>query len=739
MTPIRVVAYQDGRLLGQYLLEPGEYTLGKAEDCSIVLRTDAVSSYHATLIVAPEGLAVEDLGSAEGTFLDGQPVVSGRAPFAASQVLQLGGVVLQIPQEMAAEPLDQFARKVGGGRFTLLKEIGRGGMGVVWLAHDRDLDSEVAVKLIPEDVAASRDALAAMREEVLKNWRLTHPHIIRIHDFLCAPGEVPIISMEYIEGQNLAEMKERSAGQYILWEHLEPMVQQICSALDYAHQHGIAHLDLKPSNLILDSTGRLRLADFGIAAILNSARVSQGGGTLLYMSPQQMQGLPPSTLDDIYSLGATLYELLTGQAPFYLGDIVEEVLHAAPEPIEKRLERFRIQNDVPSDVCAMVMACLSKDPEQRPPNAQAVADWLGISSLETTYGGAMARAVSARAKAPAAPAKPREIAPVVTARQTWVFRGVLALILAALAAGAFYYLPTLVRGSRTVFAWGSNDQGQTSVPYKLGEARALAAGKTHSMALMADGSVVIWSQSKHKALRPSLPAHDVVAIAAGDEFCAALLRNGRVAVWGKPWEDLAEKQAANGADKEKKGAPPYSPSELTNVVKIAAGDAHLLLLTRNGSLYELIPGKGILLVEPPAGTGLPREIAAGGDQNAVLTIDGSVVAWHRSKPSENVAPMELREVRAVAVGQNHFLALKRDGAVAAWGSDDKGQLAVPKEARQIEAIAAGGGHSLALTRSGKVIAWGGNASGQTKVPFALGRISGIAAGGSHSLALKASE
>ncbi len=749
MNPLHVIAYEDGVVLGQYLLEPGEYLMGKAEDCSIILRTDAISSYHATLIVGQEGLAVEDLASVEGTFLDGQ-FVSERTSFTPAQSLQLGRVLIQVAAETTASASDQFARKVGHGRFTLLKELGRGGMGVVWLAHDRDLDSNVAVKLLPEEVFADALTLSEMRAEVLKSRRLTHPNIVRIHDLVCPPDEGPVISMEYIDGQNMADMKARSEGQFIRWDHLEPLVQQLCSALDYAHRQGVVHRDLKPSNLMIDETGHVRLADFGVAAVLNESRVGQsgsvGGGTLLYMSPQQMQSHPPSVADDIYALGATLYDLLTSRPPFYTGDLVNQVLNEAPEPIEKRLARFRIQNDVPSDVCAMVMACLAKDPEQRPLSAQAVADWLGISSLETTYGGAMARAVAAKKKPTATPAKIREIKPVITAKQIWVFRILMALVVVGLAVGAFFYFLFAARSSFSVFGWGSDDQGQVRAPHNLGAVRAIAAGKTHSMALNGEGNVIIWSVMKHKSLRPTLTARDITAIAAGDEFCAVLLRSGRIAIWGKAWEDLAEKNAEKlaeskekekGKEREKKGLPPYSPPDLTNVVKIAAGASRVLALTKEGKLYEVLPEKGATPATWPTGAGLIREIAAGGEQNAAVMLDGSVLAWHRSKPAENTAPRTLADIQTVAVGQNHFLALKRDGTVAAWGNNDNGQTNVPKELRDVQAIAAGDTHSLALTRAGKVIAWGDNSSGQSKIPFALSPMSAIAAGGKHSLSLKA--
>lgn len=159
-------------------------------------------------------------------------------------------------------------------------------------------------------------------------------------------------------------------------------MEELCAALDYAHGEGVIHRDLKPANLMVDAKGRLKLVDFGIAAVVNDSmsRVSvpRRSGTLAYMSPQQLAGQRPTVADDIYALGATLYELLTSEPPFPSGDVTHQILHVAPEPLAERLAGLGPENEIPADVASLVMACLAKEPENRPPSARAIAAWLGV-------------------------------------------------------------------------------------------------------------------------------------------------------------------------------------------------------------------------------------------------------------------------------------------------------------------------------------------------------------------------
>jgi hypothetical protein len=273
-------------------------------------------------------------------------------------------------------------QKVGGGRFSLVRFLGRGGMGIVWLAEDTRLGHQVALKFLPSEIRTDADSLDDMRRETVRSIKLTHSNIIRIHD-LHEHAEELFIAMEFVDGSTVAALRREWPGRVMPWEEVRPLLRQLCDALDYAHGENVIHRDLKPANMMVDKKGRLRLADFGIAAVLSDSmsRVSlkhTKSGTMGYMSPQQMAGQRPQASDDIYALGSTVYELLTSRPPFYTGDIYHQVQGVAPQPMEDRLAELEIQNEIPAEVQALVMACLAKDPAQRPGSARAVAEWIGL-------------------------------------------------------------------------------------------------------------------------------------------------------------------------------------------------------------------------------------------------------------------------------------------------------------------------------------------------------------------------
>jgi uncharacterized delta-60 repeat protein len=270
----------------------------------------------------------------------------------------------------------------GQGRYELKRLLGEGGMGQVWLAWDQRLNEEVALKFLPPEIRNDVAALDDMRRETLKSRKLSHPNIVRIHDLHESAGERPFISMEFVDGANLAALRVDQSSRLFAWDFLCPLMKQLCSALDYAHAEGVIHRDLKPGNMMVDRKGRLKLADFGIAATINdaSSRVSvknPTAGTLAYMSPQHLRGEIPKAADDIYALGATLYELLTSTPPYFTGDIVHQIEAVPVKPLDERLWELGLENPVPPDVAALILACLAKDPAQRPSSAAAVAEWIG--------------------------------------------------------------------------------------------------------------------------------------------------------------------------------------------------------------------------------------------------------------------------------------------------------------------------------------------------------------------------
>jgi len=166
----------------------------------------------------------------------------------------------------------------------------------------------------------------------------------------------------------------------LTWAYLEPLVYQLCDALEYAHGEGIIHRDLKPANLMVDRAGRLKLADFGIARAvtdtMSRVSITQTSGTLLYMSPQQLDGAQPKATDDIYGIGTTLYELLTSKPPFYTGDLLQQARNAMPVSMRDRVREFKIANDIPAHVDEAVLACLSKIESRRPQPPRELARWL---------------------------------------------------------------------------------------------------------------------------------------------------------------------------------------------------------------------------------------------------------------------------------------------------------------------------------------------------------------------------
>jgi formylglycine-generating enzyme required for sulfatase activity len=272
------------------------------------------------------------------------------------------------------------------GRYVLEAVAGRGGMGVVWKARDERLEREVALKFLPEVVAGDPEAVRDLLRETKRCLELTHPNIVRVHD-LVQDGLLAAISMEYVAGESLAKRKAEAPGGCLTVEELAPLVAQLCAALDYAHGEAkVVHRDLKPANLLVTRDGRLKVTDFGIARSLSdthtrlTGQVGNISGTLAYMSPQQVMGKKATPADDIYALGATLYELLTGKPPFYTGDITHQILQQAPASLAAQRAELEVKGGpVPAAWEETILACLAKEPQDRPQSANEVTARLGLA------------------------------------------------------------------------------------------------------------------------------------------------------------------------------------------------------------------------------------------------------------------------------------------------------------------------------------------------------------------------
>jgi serine/threonine-protein kinase len=260
-------------------------------------------------------------------------------------------------------------------RYEVLSVLGKGGMGVVYKARDRQLDEVVALKLLRAEALASEpDLLKRFKQEIKLARSITHRNVLRTHDFGEADG-VPFISMEYVEGVDLKELVHHR-GALPLGVALS-FAKQMCHGLDAAHSRGVVHRDIKPHNmLIIPESGELKITDFGIArpsqvggqdAALTTAGTVMG--TPDYMSPEQAQGRPADFRADIYSIGVVLFEALTGQLPFR-GDTVTQIIiaHIQQPPPRPR----SINPRLPQGLEIAVLRCLQKDPDRR---------WQSVSEL----------------------------------------------------------------------------------------------------------------------------------------------------------------------------------------------------------------------------------------------------------------------------------------------------------------------------------------------------------------------
>jgi serine/threonine protein kinase/Tfp pilus assembly protein PilF len=275
------------------------------------------------------------------------------------------------------------------GRFTLVKILGRGGMGIVWLARDEELERNVALKFLPDLMIQDRSVFDQLKRETKRCLELTHPHIVRIHDFV-HDERSGCISMEYIDGETLSTLRAEKEQKVFEPDEIATWTSHLCDALDYAHNHAkVIHRDLKPGNLMVDQRSDLKVSDFGIARSLGDSvsrlTMEQGqSGTLVYMSPQQLSGDRGTHLDDIYSLGASIYELLTSKPPFYSGNIDRQIRErVAPLMTERRKELDIEPALVPQFWEDAVAACLAKDPSRRPQSAAEFAQRLQLAPAQT--------------------------------------------------------------------------------------------------------------------------------------------------------------------------------------------------------------------------------------------------------------------------------------------------------------------------------------------------------------------
>ncbi len=262
------------------------------------------------------------------------------------------------------------------GRYSIDHELGRGGMGIVYLAREVHLDRPVAIKLLPPDRASDPALRARFLREARLAAKLSHPNIIPIHAVDDAGGFVFYV-MAFIDGETLAH-RVRSRGPLPASEGAR-VLREVAWALAHAHAQGLVHRDVKPDNILLESaTGRVLVADFGIAAATGDAGGKLDGvaGTPEFMSPEQALGGDVDARSDLYGLGATAFYALTGRLPFEGRSATEVLARQVTEPAPP-LATMGLP--VPRKVALLVDRCLAKDPGHRPASAEALAEQLGVA------------------------------------------------------------------------------------------------------------------------------------------------------------------------------------------------------------------------------------------------------------------------------------------------------------------------------------------------------------------------
>lgn len=266
-----------------------------------------------------------------------------------------------------------MSETLAAGRYRIERTLGSGGMAVVYLAHDEELHRRVAIKVLAEHLAGDDSFRARFLQESKLAGRLSHPNVVQVYDAGETDGS-PYIVMEYVPGDTIAQRGKLS------YRDAVPLALQACAGLQHAHAAGLVHRDVKPANLLVREDDVLKVADFGIARAAELTRLTQHGtvlGTAAYLSPEQAAGEEVTTATDIYSLGAVVYELLTGRAPYEFESLAELAAQQKGGIITPLRD---LESSVPEPVEAAVMHALARDPRFRPASAADFAAELATAS-----------------------------------------------------------------------------------------------------------------------------------------------------------------------------------------------------------------------------------------------------------------------------------------------------------------------------------------------------------------------
>jgi len=260
--------------------------------------------------------------------------------------------------------------------YRILKELGRGGMGEVYLAEDLKLDRKAAIKFLPEHLTRDKENVERFEREAKAAAQLNHPNIVTIYDIIESEDQFCIV-MEYVEGESL---RKKIDDQTLSVSRIRDLIKQLCDGLDTAHRANIVHRDIKPENILVDTEGRAKILDFGLAKLKGVSKLTKETstlGTIQYISPEQLEGKEVDHRSDIWSLGILLYEMLTGEVPFkgsYEQAITYAILNEEP----------KLLNDIKAKYTFDMAKLLAKDPDKRLQTCRDVSTELNSINLTGT-------------------------------------------------------------------------------------------------------------------------------------------------------------------------------------------------------------------------------------------------------------------------------------------------------------------------------------------------------------------
>jgi hypothetical protein len=412
----------------------GAFVIGSSRERAQLVLAGLDAAHCAIGRLKEGGFAIKDLGSATGIAVNGQRIASARLK--VGDRIVLGPHALRVVAASASEratdsgadtgddsgadsgndsgagaAADASAANSGARAATdssaraptipghrMLRRLGKGAMGEVWLAVQERLQREVALKFLAPALAHDPEYVRRFGAEARAAAALNHPNVVVVFDVGGgtdgAPSDVQYLSMEYMEGGNVEELAQRRGA--LPWREVLPIFRDAARALDYARERQLVHRDVKPANLMFGPRGVVKLADLGLATSSHPEALATGAadgkkvfGTPHFIAPEQARGEAPDHRSDLYSLGATVWRLLAGRTPFQ-GTSTRDILRAAftetPPPLRT------LAPDCPAGLAALVERMLAKDPRQRPQSAAAVLQELDalVSATVSAVGGAAA-------------------------------------------------------------------------------------------------------------------------------------------------------------------------------------------------------------------------------------------------------------------------------------------------------------------------------------------------------------